>query len=51
MLWSYEKCQKIGVGRGLAKLGLKNTSSDKNRTKYLEQNGVTQCFSTAIGKV
>ena len=66
MLWSYKKCQKIGVGRGLGRVRTKNllaqTIPDKIfRTKWSNPvkldrkrkvNDICFCvFLTAIGKV
>ena len=66
MLWSYKKCQKIGVGKGLGRVRAKNvlvqTIPDKIfGTKWnnpVKLNGRRKrlvsafvCFLAAIGKV
>ena len=66
MLWSYEKCQKIGVGRGLGQVRAKNvhaeTIPDKifgtkwNNTAKLDRRRkvwyLFLCvFLTAIGRI
>ena len=64
MLWSYKKCQKIGVGRGLGRIRTKNlfaqTILDKafgtkwsNPVKLDRKSlvSVFACFLTPISKV